>query len=106
EARSVVILQTQVCDQVLTAHPPERILQLHQLDEDVVLRVEPRRGHGSLEIEREPFLDATHAAALRQVHEQNQIQDERRGQDGVAAQEIDLNLHRIAQPSEDVDVIP
>src|SRR6185437_5621490 len=26
--------------------------------------------------------------------------------DGIAAKEVDLNLHRIAQPSEDVDVIP
>src|SRR5207247_378594 len=28
------------------------------------------------------------------------------GEDGIAAQEVDLDLHRIAEPSEDVDVVP
>ena len=45
-------------------------------------------------------------AALRQIEEQHQIEHDRRRQNRVAAQEIDLDLHRIAQPSEDIDVVP
>ena len=93
-------------DQVLAAHPAERVFELHELDEDVMLGIQPGRGHGSLEIERKPFLNAAHTRALRQVQEQNQVQDQRRRQNRIAAQKIDLDLHRIAQPSENVDIIP
>src|SRR5579862_1807038 len=103
---SVVILQPEVSDQILTAHPPKSILQLHELDKNVVLGIEAGRSHGSLEIERQPFLDAAHSAALRKVHEQNQIEDKRRREDRIAAQKVDLDLHRVAQPSENVDVVP
>ena len=44
--------------------------------------------------------------ALRQIHEQHQVQHQRRRQNRIAAQEIDLDLHRVAQPPEDVDVVP
>ena len=36
----------------------------------------------------------------------HQIQHDRRRQDAVTAQEIDLDLHRITEPSVDVDVVP
>src|SRR5580658_9990269 len=39
ERGSVVILLAQVRDQILAAHPPESVFQLHELDEDVMLRV-------------------------------------------------------------------
>ncbi len=93
-------------DQVLALHPPQRVLELHQLDEDVVLGIEPGRGHRRLEVEAEPLLDAAHAGALRQIEEQHEVEHERGGEDGVATQEVDLDLHRVAEPAEDVDVVP
>src|SRR5580765_5271606 len=101
---SVVILQAEVGDQILSAHPAQRVFQLHELDENVVLGIKAGRGHGRLEVKRQPLLNAAHSGALGQVHEQHQVEHQRSGQDRVAAQEIDLDLHGIAQPSEDVDV--
>ena len=42
----------------------------------------------------------------RTVSEGGQIEDDRRRQDRVATQEVDLDLHRVAEPAEDVDVVP
>src|SRR5690606_3671636 len=97
---------SEVGDEILAAHPPEGVLQLHQLDENVVLGIESRSRHRSLEVERQPLLDAPHAGALRQVEEQYQVEYDGSREDGIAAQEVDLDLHRIAEPSEDVDVVP
>lgn len=47
----VVILQTQMRDEFLTAQVAERVLEFHQLDEQVVLRVEAARVDRTLEIE-------------------------------------------------------
>src|ERR1035437_632412 len=47
----IVIFQAQMRDQVLTTHPTQGILQLHKLDEDVVLGVNIGSMHGPLEIE-------------------------------------------------------
>ena len=68
--------------------------------------IQARRRLRALEVEGEPLLDAAHAGPLRQVEEQRQVEHQRRGQDRVAAEEIDLDLHRVAQPPEDVDVVP
>src|SRR5437764_15132388 len=62
--------------------------------------------HRTLEIETEPFLNPAHSATLGQVQEQDQIQNDRRGKNAVAAQEIDFDLHGITEPSIDIDVIP
>src|SRR5690242_18354741 len=62
--------------------------------------------HGSLKVKRQPLLDAAHARALRQVHKQYQIQDQRCRQNRIAAQEVDLDLHGVAQPTENVDIVP
>src|ERR1700733_10997055 len=103
---SVVILLAQVRDQIFAAHPPESVFQLHELDEDVMLRVNAGCVHRRFEVEREPFLNAAHAGTLRQIHEQHQVQNQRSGQNRIAAQKIDLDLHRIAEPSENIDIIP
>src|SRR5882724_4380639 len=81
----VVVLEPKVCNQILSAHPTQGVLQLHQLDENIVLRIQARRSHGSLEVERKPLLNALHSSALRQVHEQNQVQHEGRGQYRIPA---------------------
>src|SRR5687768_10255958 len=70
---SVVILQAEVRDEVFAAEVAERVLELHQLDEDVVLGVEAGRGHRRLEVEGEPLLRALHPDALREVEEEREV---------------------------------
>src|ERR1043165_6782132 len=93
-------------NQVFSAKVAQGVFELHQLDEDVVLWVESGRGLGRLEVKGEPLLNPLHACPLRQVQEERQVQNYGRGKNGIAAEEIDLDLHRIAQPAEDVYVIP
>src|SRR5258708_2882456 len=88
---------------------PQRVLQLDQLDEEIVFRIQARRCHRRFEVEAEPFLNPEAAQlrrALCQVEEEHQIEDDRRRKNRVAAQEVHLDLHRVAEPSEDVDVVP
>ena len=42
---SIVVFQAQVGDQVFTAHPAQRVLEFHQLDEDIVLGVQALGDH-------------------------------------------------------------
>ena len=57
-------------------------------------------------IKRQPFLDTLHTGTRCQIQKQDQIQYQGGGQDTVATQKIHFDLHRVAQPSEDVDIIP
>src|SRR5438046_2426161 len=82
------------------------VLEFHQLNENVVFRIQTRRRHWRFEIKRQPFLHALHTCALREVEEESQIQNDRSSQNRVAAKEIDLDLHGIAEPAKDVDVVP
>src|SRR5260221_11751548 len=93
-------------DQLLSHHPPERVLELHALDEEIMLRIELLRGHRALEVEAQPFLNASEASALGEVHEQRKVEHDRRREDRVTAEEVHLDLHRIAEPSADIDVVP
>src|SRR3954452_1851696 len=63
----VVVLPAEVGDQFLTLQIAKGVLQLHQLNEQVVLRVQARRVDRALEVERQPLLDPVHAGALRQI---------------------------------------
>src|SRR5580765_28264 len=90
----VVVLTAEVRDELFALEVAQRVLQLHQLNEQVVLRIEAGRVHRRLEVEREPLLDAAHAGALREIEEQRDIQHDRRREDAVAAEEVDLQLHR------------
>src|SRR2546421_71976 len=103
---SVVVFEAEVRDEVFAAQVSERVLELHQLDEDVVFGVETGRGHRRLEVEGEPLLYALHADALSEVEEEREVEDDGRGEDGVAAEEVNLDLHRVAEPAEDVYVVP
>src|SRR3954453_14391445 len=82
-AGSVVVLEAEMCDQVFSAHPAQRILQLHKLNEDIMLGVQAFSSHGRLEVEREPFLDASHPGALCEIEKQHQIQHNRCGQNRI-----------------------
>src|SRR5439155_998373 len=46
------------------------------------------------------------AGAGAEVGEKHEIEGKRRRQDRVAAQEVDLDLHRIAEPADQIDVVP
>src|ERR1700687_1017014 len=88
---------------------PQGVFQFHQLNEEIVLWVQSRSGHRRLEVKAKPLLNAQAAqrgTALRQVEEQDKIEDNRRGENRIAAEEVYLDLHGIAEPSEDVNVVP
>src|SRR5665213_2580068 len=102
----IVVLTAKMRDQILALEMPQSVLQLHQLNEEIVFGIEARRVLRRLEVEGQPLLNAAHARALRQVHEQRDVEDDRRGEDAVAAEEVDLQLHRIAEPPEEIDVVP
>src|SRR4029453_10600268 len=102
----VVVLEAEVRDEVLSAQVAERVLELHELDEQVVLGVEAGRGHRALEVERQPLLDPAHPGARGEVEEEREVEHDGGGEDGVAAEEVHLDLHRVAHPAEDVDCLP
>src|SRR5512143_3757839 len=77
----VVVLGAEVGDELITLGVAERVLQLHELDEQVVLRVQALLRHRALPVEAQPLLDAAHAGARREVHEQREVEDDRRGED-------------------------
>src|SRR5256885_16930976 len=101
-----VVLQPQVRDLVLTHQVPQRVLQLRLLNEEIVFRLQTGRGHWTLIVERQPLLDALHSRTLCEVAEEREIEHDRRGKNGVAAKEIDLDLHRVVHPPDNVDVVP
>src|SRR6185312_2851417 len=71
--------------------------------------IQARRSHRRLEVETQPFLNSDSLQlrrALSQIEEENQVEDDRRGEDRIAAEEIDFDLHRVVEPAEDVDVVP
>src|ERR1035441_7372413 len=106
---SLVVIEAQVRNQVLPHDVAQRVLHLHRLDKQIVLRVDALGAVWRLEVEAQPLLDAQAAQARRtrgEVHEQAQIQRQRSCQNRVAAQEINLELHGIAEPAEDIDVVP
>src|SRR5690349_6536436 len=102
----IVVIEPKVGNQIFSTHPAERVLQFHELNKEIVFRIQAGRGHWRLEVERKPLLDAPHARAPGQVQQQRQILDDRGCEDRVAAHEVHFDLHRIAKPSEDVDVVP
>src|SRR2546422_905688 len=77
-ARLIVVLQAKVRDQRFPLQVAQRVLQLHGLNEQVVLRTQSGSRHRRLEVEAEPLLDSDAAelvAALRQVHQQRQVEN-------------------------------
>src|SRR6187402_275874 len=87
----------------------QSIFELHGLNEEVVLRDTPRGAVRGFEVEAEPLLHAEvrqRRRPRRQIHVQAEIERQRSSEDGVAAEEVDLKLHGIAKPAENVDIIP
>jgi hypothetical protein len=90
---------------LLTPQVTEAVLQLGQLNEEVVFRIQKWRTHRALEVKRQPLLNAAEPAALRQVQEEDQIKRYRSSQNAIATQEVDLDLHGIIESAKDVDVV-
>src|ERR1700682_1972218 len=61
EVTLIVILKSQMCDQIFSAKVAESVFQLHQLNKNVVLRIKAGSGLRRLEIERQPLLNTLHA---------------------------------------------
>src|SRR6266511_3148179 len=81
-------------------------LERRLLLEEVVDRRPAKRGHGALEEEREPLLRTLLPGPLREVAEQREVEHDRGREDRVATLEVHLDLHRIAEPPEQVDGVP
>src|SRR5580704_4177739 len=106
---SVVVLEAEMGDEFFALNVTECVLELHRLDEEVVFGVKAGRGLWRFEVEAEPLLNAEvlkFRGALREIEEEDEIEGQGGRKDGVAAEEINLNLHAIAEPSEDIDVVP
>src|SRR5215207_10087651 len=84
-----VVVHSEVGDLLLAHHPAQRVAELRLLDEQVVLGIEAGRDLRGLEVEAEPLLDAAEPGPPGQVEEQAQVEGERRGEDRVAAHEVD-----------------
>src|SRR5215510_6009502 len=102
---SIVVLASEVRDQLLALHVAQSVLQFHQLNEQIMLRVHLTRMHRRFEVERQPLLNPRHAGAFGEIKEERRIHHNRRCKDAVAAEEVDLELHRIAKPSDQIDVV-
>src|SRR5918997_5632170 len=102
----IVVVEAEVGYEILAPYGSQGVLQLHKLDKEVVFGVELGQDHRALEVEREPLLDAPHPSPLRKVQEQRQVEDYGRGEDRVPTQKVDLYLHWVAEPTEDVYVVP
>ena len=62
--------------------------------------------HRALEEETQEALDTEASCASGEVAEEHEVEAERSGEDGVAAEEVNLNLHWIAHPAKDIDIVP
>lgn len=62
--------------------------------------------HRALEEEAQEALYAVTAGTSSEVAEKNKVKTERSSEDRVATEEVDLDLHGITHPTEDVDVVP
>src|SRR5260370_2817855 len=106
EIQSIVILLSQVRNHILSHHPAKCVLELHQLNEEVMLGIEPGCAHRRFEIEAQPFLNSTHPCTLRKIEEQNEIENNGRCKNRITAEKVDLYLHRIAEPAKNVYLVP
>ena len=93
---------------LVTAHFADSVLQHCVLLEEVVYGyfVLGVIVHRALEEEAQEALDAVAAVACCEVAQKYEVEAKGCGEDRVAAEEVDFNLHGIAHPAENVDVVP
>ena len=92
----------------VTAHFADSVFEHNVLLEEVVNRhfVLGVVVHRALKEEAEEALSTVASGTSCEVAEEHEVEAERRCEDRVAAEEVNLYLHRVAHPSEDVDVVP
>src|SRR4051812_21612039 len=91
----------------LGGHLTDGLLELLALHEEVVLDgVRGGAWRWALEEEAQPVLQPRPLRSHRQIPEQRQVQHQGRGENRVATEKVNFNLHRITEPSEEVDVVP
>ena len=76
-----VVGQTEVIDQLFVREEAKGVLQLQELNRQIVFRLQALLHDRSLEVEGQPLLNSAHFRAACQVHEQSQVENERRCQD-------------------------
>ena len=93
---------------LVTAHLADGVLQHGVLLVEVVhsLLALGVVVHWRLEEEAQEALGAVTASTGCKVAQQSEVEQQWSCKDRVAAEEVNLNLHRITHPSEDVDVVP
>ena len=102
----VVILAAEMRNLIFVHDPAQGVVQLLELYKQVMLWAKARRSLWALVVERQPLLNAAEAGTLCKVGVQDEVECERRSKNRVAAQEVDLDLHGVAHPANDVDVVP
>ena len=90
----------------VTAKLTYLVLQHSKLLEKVVYWLVAILVHRCLAIEGEPLLNARKACTQSHIGEEHEVERQRSCQDGVTAEEVDLDGHGIAHPTEEVDVVP
>jgi len=95
-----------MCDEVFSAQVAERIFELHQLNKEVMFGIELWRTLRTLKVKGKPFLDPVHFGALGKVEKEHQVEAQGCRQDAIPAKKVDLDLHRVTEPSENIDIIP
>ena len=93
---------------LITAHYADSVFEHYILLEKVIHRnlVLCVIMHRALEEEAEESLDTIASCSLSYIAKKHEVETERSCKDRVAAEEVDLDLHGIAHPTEDVDVVP
>ncbi len=93
---------------LVAAHFTDGVLEHCVLLEEVVYRhfVYSVVVHRALEEEAQEALCAVATVACCEVDKEAEVEAEGCCEDRVAAEEVNLNLHRISHPAEDIDVVP
>ena len=82
------------------------IFESDVLNENIVLLNVSLFHMRALEIKGEPFLNTRHAGTPGEIQKQGKIQDNRSRKNRISTQKVDLDLHFITKPSEDIDIVP
>src|SRR5882672_12511200 len=71
-----------------------------------MFRIKAGGSLGRFKVEGKPLLNSLHPRTLSQIQKQCEIQHDRRRQNGIPTEKIDLDLHRVTQPPENINVVP
>ena len=102
----ITVFLVQVTRCCLTHHVAKSLFHHAPLLEQIVYRLMLEVVHRALAEEGQPRLNAAHACTQCQITEKNQVERDGSSKNGVAAQEVNLDFHRIAHPAENIDVVP